>query len=319
MTVLLNLHKDRYGGSRYEAQLAESMSSVGEEVCVVSLIKHEDNLWLNFPRIIWLWLRFAFFYRGTLLLTLDTALFAGWAARRNTMIIHHLNYPGLKGLKAWFIRLNRAFFFGNKFLFSRVVVVSRYWQQKLNELGVKNTLLIYNSLDPEAYNVPKSALREFKEKHGLTEKPIVYLGSQLKNKGTDLAYGKLTGLNVHLVTSGRNELNLPVTDLKLSFEEYKLLLHVSDVVVQMSVFEEGWNRIAHESILCGTPVIGSGRGGMRELLEKSGQIVCEDVERLPNLVQKTIGKQVTPKQQAFVRTLDGGYLRKKAKEMVSGV
>ena len=29
-------------------------------------------------------------------------------------------------------------------------------------------------------------------------------------------------------------------------------------------------------MLCKTPVVGSGRGGMRELLEGGGQIICED-------------------------------------------
>ena len=44
----------------------------------------------------------------------------------------------------------------------------------------------------------------------------------------------------------------------------------------MSKFKEGWNRTAHEAMLCKTPVIGSGLGGMRELLEGGGQIICED-------------------------------------------
>jgi glycosyltransferase involved in cell wall biosynthesis len=48
----------------------------------------------------------------------------------------------------------------------------------------------------------------------------------------------------------------------------------------MSKFREGWNRTAHEAMLCKTPVIGSGLGGMRELLEGGSQIICEDFDDL---------------------------------------
>ena len=44
----------------------------------------------------------------------------------------------------------------------------------------------------------------------------------------------------------------------------------------MSQFAEGWCRVAHEAMLCGTPVLGSGKGGMRELLEPGRQIICGD-------------------------------------------
>jgi glycosyltransferase involved in cell wall biosynthesis len=37
-------------------------------------------------------------------------------------------------------------------------------------------------------------------------------------------------------------------------------------------------------MLCGTPVIGSGRGGMRELLEKGGQFICDDFNKMESLV-----------------------------------
>ena len=56
----------------------------------------------------------------------------------------------------------------------------------------------------------------------------------------------------------------------------------------MSKFLEGWNRTAHEAMLCRTPVIGSGTGGMRELLLGGQQIICEDIKTLPEIVDYAI-------------------------------
>ena len=56
-----------------------------------------------------------------------------------------------------------------------------------------------------------------------------------------------------------------------------MLLSCCDIVISFSEFPEGWNRVAHEALLTKTPVIGSGQGGMNELLNKSGQIICRDI------------------------------------------
>ena len=37
----------------------------------------------------------------------------------------------------------------------------------------------------------------------------------------------------------------------------------------MSTFKEGWCRVLHEAAIHGTPILGSGLGGMRELLQLS--------------------------------------------------
>ena len=94
----------------------------------------------------------------------------------------------------------------------------------------------------------------------------------------------LKDMEVHLVTSGRKEVDLPILNLNLDYRDYLLLLKSSSVVITMSKFKEGWNRTAHEAMLCKTPVIGSGLGGMRELLEGGNQIICEDFSDLKEQV-----------------------------------
>jgi glycosyltransferase involved in cell wall biosynthesis len=53
----------------------------------------------------------------------------------------------------------------------------------------------------------------------------------------------------------------------------------------MSKFREGWCRTAHEAMLCKTPVIGSGLGGMQELLVGGKQIICQDFKNLKKEVK----------------------------------
>jgi len=60
------------------------------------------------------------------------------------------------------------------------------------------------------------------------------------------------------------------------------------VVLAMSKFKEGWCRSAHEAMLLKTPVIGSGSGGMLELLKGGEQIVCRDFTNLRKHVEYTL-------------------------------
>ncbi|MDD3598359.1 glycosyltransferase, partial [Sulfuricurvum sp.] len=113
---------------------------------------------------------------------------------------------------------------------------------------------------------------------------------------TDKVHEKLKGLDAHLVTSGISQIHLPSINLELPFKQYIMLLQASSVVVLMSQIQEGWNRVAHEAILCRTPVIGSGSGGMKELLTKSGQHICEDWSQLGKMVLSVL--QNPPESEA---------------------
>jgi len=65
----------------------------------------------------------------------------------------------------------------------------------------------------------------------------------------------------------------------------------------MSKFKEGWCRTAHEAMLCKTPVIGSGLGGMRELLKGGGQSICENSRGLKNQVEFLL---LNPRKAAII-------------------
>jgi glycosyltransferase involved in cell wall biosynthesis len=165
-----------------------------------------------------------------------------------------------------------------------IVTISKYWQNHFLERGYPKVYLIYNAFDTDQFRFEAEQILEFKKKFRLDRKPIVYLGNCQRIKGVVEAYGHLKDMEVTLVTSGRREVNIPALNLDLNYKEYLLLLKASSGVITMSKFKEGWNRTAHEAMLCKTPVIGSGLGGMRELLEGGGQIICEGLDDLKERV-----------------------------------
>jgi len=158
-----------------------------------------------------------------------------------------------------------------------VVVEAEHWAQFLRERGLRNVIKIYNAFPVEEFRFEPFEIDAFREKYGLAGKPIIYLGNYHHGKGTLQAFEALRGLDVHFVASGLPEPpHEPIKCAYFTRREYLQLLKSATLVVTMSQFAEGWCRTAHEAMLCGTPVLGSGRGGMRELLTCGNQVLCED-------------------------------------------
>ena len=71
-----------------------------------------------------------------------------------------------------------------------------------------------------------------------------------------------------------------------------MLLKISDLVLAMSTMPEGWNRIAHEAMLVKTPVIGSGSGGMNELLTNASQYIVTDFSLLQSKIEDALTNKI---------------------------
>jgi hypothetical protein len=236
---------------------------------------------------------------GTIIRKSESVFFMN-KAQNNIVIFHHY-YPAPSNILVnLFQRLAHKNLLRNLDKIDTLVVVSQYWKEYFENIGFTHTKIIYNPFNIEEYlNFDSKKVEQFKLKYKLDKKPILYLGNPQKSKGTDKSYAALKDLDVHLITSGHGELKLPIQNLNLSFEEYILLLHASSLSILMTQIDEGWNRVAHESILCKTPVIGTGRAGMGELLEKSGQIFCRDFENLKELVKKSIDSNLEVSGEAL--------------------
>ena len=213
---------------------------------------------------------------------------------KSIAVIHHIDDQGgaLSLKHRWFFsRLKKQLT-----KIDLVITVSTYWEAYLKELGCNNVKVIYNAFNPSEYQVSQEAIARFKKQHGFNdEQPLIYLGNASRQKGVYEAYEALKDLNYQLVMSGMENraADLPVKFLNLKRSDYITLLNAADVVVTMSKLTEGWNRIAHEALLCKTPVIGSGTGGMQELLQKAGQGIIIDPSQLTAAVQTAIANKNT--------------------------
>lgn len=168
---------------------------------------------------------------------------------------------------------------------SAIVVVSEYWKRYLLEKGFKNVHKIYNAFRMEEFGLRSQEVEDFKKRYDLVAKPIIYIGNYGRDKGVDQTFDVLKDLDVHLVASGHAGPGCRMKCFFFGRKDYLRLLAASNLAITMSQFAEGWCRAAHEAMLSGTPVIGSGLGGMRELLESGGQIVCHDFGSLRGLVE----------------------------------
>jgi glycosyltransferase involved in cell wall biosynthesis len=173
------------------------------------------------------------------------------------------------------------------------VVIAPYWKTYLESIGVQRVVMIPNGFDLRRFDYSRTDVARFKARHALDDKPIIYLGNCQTRKGVRDAYECLKGLNVQLVTSGVSDTTLPIRSFRLSYSDYILLLASSSVVLTMSRFLEGWNRTAHEAMLCKTPVVGSGTGGMGDLLRGGKQIVCESLRDLRTCVAHAMEHSVS--------------------------
>lgn len=166
---------------------------------------------------------------------------------------------------------------GNKANVSTLVVISKFWQDYFYNLGFKNIETIYCGFDKNEFVVDPKTVEILRQKINPGDKKIVYIGNSQMKKGADKAYEALKDRkDILLITSGNKDVELPCLNLDLNRKEYLAFLSLSDVVVTFSQFKEGWNRVAHEAMMMGVPVIGSGLGGMGELLSGGGQMIVTD-------------------------------------------
>ena len=204
---------------------------------------------------------------------------------KNLFLHHHIDFSVFPLLLRSIFYLLEKIFYHNLKKVDIIVTVSEYWRNYFISRGYPKVYKIYNGFDLSNFDIGKKEVLEFKKKYKLEDKPIIYLGNCQKAKGVVENYRALKNLDVHLITSGRSQIKIPARNLEIEYEDYLKLLKASSIVLVMSKFKEGWCRTAHEAMLCRTPVVGSGCGGMRELLEGGKQVICEDFQNLKEKVE----------------------------------
>ena len=273
-----------YGETIY-AEMAQSILSSQWNVEVIN-VGYDPYFKILYPAILWklcrirgekeVWIR-----NFDSILTMPYDHIKG----KNIALIHHID-PTIQPFyqKPIFSALERAFY-RNLQNVDGIITVSKFWQNHFQNMGFSPVYVIYNGFDVEKFHFEEQEILSFKKRFRLEQKPILYIGNCQRIKGVVEVYRSLRGLDCFLVTSGQRDIHLPVLHLNLDYRDYLLLLKSASVVITMSKFKEGWNRTAHEAMLCKTPVIGSGLGGMRELLEGGKQLICERIEDLKEMVR----------------------------------
>jgi len=251
-----------------------------------------------------------------------STVFAPFDSNRiNIVILHHLDTSGFKYKKYYNLFTKR--FFQKILLANKVVVVSEYWKKLLEKKGCSNVEIIYNSFDLSQFEFEQNDLIDFQRKlHIPRGKPIIYLGNARPEKGYIEAFKVLKNIDAAFITTGKNSISLPIFHYYLSYRDYLRLLKISSIVITMSTFNEGWCRTSIEAMLCGTPVIGSGKGGMKELLEKGGQLICDDFGKLNLLVADLLNnrrkiEEMKINGKGFASNFTIDYFKKKWLALIS--
>lgn len=234
---------------------------VAEGLFNLTKIKGEKDLWVR-----------DFF--STLTLPLDKT------KGKNLTIIFHIDSKDYPLFFRPIFHLLKIIFYHNLKKVDAILTMSSFWQDHFLKKGYHNVFKIYTGFNIKDFNLSGEEILEFRRRFNLEKKPIIYIGNSVKKKGVIEVWRSLNDLDAYLVTSGEPQVKLPVLNINSGYKDYLRLLAASEIVITMSKFKEGWCQTAHEAMLCKTPVIGSGKGGMKELLEGGKQIICQEFGEL---------------------------------------
>jgi glycosyltransferase involved in cell wall biosynthesis len=184
-----------------------------------------------------------------------------------------------------------------KFFNVKVISVSEFWQTWLENKNIPSEYLIYNSVSVESFSSSQDQRKYLASKYGLNQDlKWIFLGGDQKKKGGDAILeaatlrSDLTIDDYQFIFSGKNTGN--INDSKkiiwLEREDYFAFLGQQHLVIANSLFSEGWCRVVHEALLCGAPTVGSGKGGMAELLSSGGGRICSIDEMIDSILTPPI-------------------------------
>jgi glycosyltransferase involved in cell wall biosynthesis len=203
------------------------------------------------------------------------------------IVLHNYDANDHKSISLkWYYQL--LFFLLRKQSSERIktVVVASYWKRFFEkEIGLPNVFIFPNLFDTLAYE-------KYQSKH---KNNWVHLGqfSSKNDAGIFPLAEKLSAAGYYCYFSTLNQSEAQESkyyDILYfpKFNEY--LEHVSRSIctLALSRINEGWNRVAHESMLLGTPVIGYNAGGLGDLLKESKSMVVNSVDEVYECITQNL-------------------------------
>ncbi|AOT09717.1 glycosyltransferase [Pseudoalteromonas luteoviolacea] len=303
--IRISASNAKYGGNVYEKMIDSALS--GENSVETFHCMPDVSGYLKYLMVPIFYLRVFFkslFNRADIVIQPLESVFWLNKRKKNIVLLHHFDPSYSNSLS----RLNQAFTFWllkiNMNKVDKLVVVSNYWKREMEKVGFKDVTIAYNAFEIDKFKEKKLSDSIFDELKN-NGKLNIYIGNAHPKKGYFKVVDAIGDLSVNLISSGYQN-SAPdtdrVTNYTLNYDSYLEMLKSVDLVITYSQFKEGWCRTAHEALLLGTPVVGSGFGGMGELLEFSGQDICASDSELRKVTQQFI------KDRSSMKAIDQSYV-----------
>ena len=159
----------------------------------------------------------------------------------------------------------------------KIIAVAAYWQKYFEEkINNKNAVCLFPNFFDNAY---------YKKFRSVKKEKRIHLGQYLKKNDASVfeLAKKLTqaGYACYFSTNdSMAEKQEAFYSIKYqgSFDEFLSYMAGSEYTLALTGINEGWNRIAHESVLVGTTVIGYDKAGLGELLHLSESIIVKNID-----------------------------------------
>lgn len=180
-----------------------------------------------------------------------------------------------------------------------IVAVAPFWVNYFEQKVDQNipVFLFPNLFDQSSYQKYQTT----------TKKKQIHLGQfSLKNDQRIFTLAKnltLKGYLCYFNTLFKEEQGVfPDYEIRFgSFESYLKDMAESEYTLAYISINEGWNRVAHESLLVGTPVIGVNKGGLGDLISQSGSLIAETENEFLTIM---LNHQGIPYPAAFLASYD---------------
>jgi len=193
-----------------------------------------------------------------------------------------------------------------------LVTIAYYWKSfflNLTKMPLHRIHLLPNLFDFDEYKHYQTKDKQKNIHLGMwstkQDKVIYDLASRLSHRG----YYCFFTTPVDIVAMGAYGYDIIYCETQ---QEFKHRVATSLYTIALTSIPEGWSRVAHESFLLGTPVIGFPNAGLSELIQEGGGFIAENVQEIIEIIenrnewelsQKFIQKFHTDKSNAFLTSI----------------
>lgn len=289
----LSFGKIKTGGYRHESILFQSLSAYFSELGQVEAIpvrkeRYFENIFAYFTLLSWSYKQ----ADGDInIVTVRSALPAILRNRFNKKevwtVIHNFDpNDGKSKWMTWYYKwLFKVLIKKNDRRF-KVITVSSYWNTYFkNTIGLPHTFIFPNLFDLQYYQAiatdKKNPWIHLGQLSSKNDPEIFRLAEELVKDGY---YCYFSTMDEHDV---RHNGNFEIIKFE-SFRDYLEQMARCCCTLALTEVNEGWNRVAHESLLVGTPVIGYDRGGLGDLLRESNSIIVKNIDEAYTCIRESL-------------------------------